>query len=209
MKHILLSFIIIVISATAVHAQVAEIFGYFEPQYNGIYFDDTYYQFHSNKLRVDLKSTSIANTELGADVIFLLYHGKTDWNIIDFLPEAISSTILPELYPLFEFTYRDTLYLDNVYARLAINRFALTAGKQQISLGTGYFANPTDIFNTKDALDPTYEQPGHNGIPLEPYGSLRANRVRSRELGKVAAHETWTGALRPFLARQRNTIHDH
>lgn len=167
MKHILLSFIIIVISATAVHAQVAEIFGYFEPQYNGIYFDDTYYQFHSNKLRVDLKSTSIANTELGADVIFLLYHGKTDWNIIDFLPEAISSTILPELYPLFEFTYRDTLYLDNVYARLAINRFALTAGKQQISLGTGYFANPTDIFNTKDALDPTYEQPGHNGIRMD------------------------------------------
>jgi hypothetical protein len=43
----------------------------------------------------------------------------------------------------------------------------LTAGKQQISLGTGYFSNPTDVFNIKDAVDPTYEQPGHNGIRLD------------------------------------------
>jgi len=158
---------IMIISASAAHAQTADIFGYFEPQYNGIYFDDTYYQFQSNKLRVDLKSTAIANTEIGADVIFLLYHGKKNWNILDFLPEAISSTIPPQLYPFYEFAYRDTLYLDNVYARFALNRFALTVGKQQISLGTGYFANPTDIFNTKDALDPTYEQPGHNGIRMD------------------------------------------
>jgi hypothetical protein len=147
-----------------VSGQPVDVYGYFEPQYNGIFLDDTYYQFHTNKLRVDLKSTAVANTEMGANVIFLLNHGRTDWNILDFLPHAISSLVPPELYPLFEFRYRDTLYLDNVYARLAMNRFALTVGKQQISLGTGYFTNPTDIFNTKDALDPTYEQPGHNGI---------------------------------------------
>ncbi|MGB7054483.1 MAG: hypothetical protein WBE28_04100 [bacterium] len=167
MKSTIIIFIIIIMSASVEHAQSVDIFGYFEPQYNGIYFDDNYYQFHSNKLRVDLKSTAIDNTEIGADVVFLLYHGKTDWDILDFLPETISSTIPPELYPLFEFNYQDTLYLDNVYARFAINRFALTTGKQQISLGTGYFANPTDIFNTKDALDPTYEQPGHNGIRMD------------------------------------------
>ena len=167
MKNILFSLMIIFLSAPAGYAQVAEIYGYFEPQYNGIYFDDDYYQFQSNKLRVDLKSTAFANTELGADVIFLLYHGKTDWNILDFLPEPISSTIPPELRPLFALSYQDTFYLDNVYARFAVNRFALTLGKQQISLGTGYSANPTDIFNTKDALDPTYEQPGHNGIRMD------------------------------------------
>jgi len=167
MKSTIIIFIIMIMSASVEHAQSVDIFGYFEPQCNGIYFDDTYYQFHSNKLRLDLKSTAIANTEIGADVVFLLYHGKTDWNILDFLPEAISSTIPPELYPLFEFNYQDTLYLDNVYARFATNRFAFTVGKQQISLGTGYFANPTDVFNTKDALDPTYEQPGHNGIRMD------------------------------------------
>ena len=66
--------------------------------------------------------------------------------------------------PFYAFVFKDTLYLDNVYARFALNHLAITAGKQQISLGTGYFANPTDVFNTKDALDPTYEQPGHNAI---------------------------------------------
>jgi len=40
-------------------------------------------------------------------------------------------------------------------------------GKQQISLGTGYVWNPVDVFNTKDVLDPTYEQPGHNALRLD------------------------------------------
>jgi hypothetical protein len=162
------SFFILLITIIAMaYAQPVDIYGYIEPQYNGIYFDDNYYQFHSNKLRVDLKSTAIANVEIGADVIFLLYHGKTDWNILDFLPDAISSTVPHDLYNFYTLSYSDTLYLDNVYTRFALNRFALTVGKQQVSLGTGYFANPTDIFNTKDALDPTYEQPGHNGIRMD------------------------------------------
>jgi hypothetical protein len=159
--------LITLFGATLVRAQRADISGYFEPQYNGLYLDNAYSQFHSNKLRVDLKSTGVPNTEVGADVIFLLYYGRTDWNIIDFLPQDIVSTLPPAAYPSFEFHYRDTLYLDNLYARFALNRFALTVGKQQISLGTGYFANPTDIFNTKNALDPTYEQPGHNGLRLD------------------------------------------
>ena len=167
MKYSLIFLILSMISIVTAHAQPVDIYGYFEPQYNGIYFDDNYYQFHSNKLRVDLKSTVIANTEIGADVIFLLYHGKTNWNILDFLPDPISSAVPPEVHPFFAFSYRDTLYLDNVYARFALNRLAFTVGKQQISLGTGYFANPTDIFNTKNALDPTYEQPGHNGIRMD------------------------------------------
>jgi hypothetical protein len=160
---------------TVAYAQPVDVYGYFEPQYNGIYFDDEYYQFQSNKLRVDLKSTAIANTEFGADVIFLLYHGKTDWNILDFLPAEMTSTIPPELRPFYSFKFEDTLYLDNAYARFALDRFALTAGKQQISLGTGYFANPTDIFNTKDALDPTYEQPGHNAIRVDFQAMPRLN----------------------------------
>ena len=174
MKTILTGFTFLLVSYSLVSGQPVDVYGYFEPQYNGIFLDDTYYQFHTNKLRVDLKSTAIANTEVGANVIFILNHGRTDWNILDFLPHAISSLVPPELYPLFEFRYRDTLYLDNVYARLAMNRFAVTVGKQQISLGTGYFANPTDIFNTKDALDPTYEQPGHNGIRAD---ILLSNRL--------------------------------
>lgn len=152
---------------TAVSAQRADIYGYFEPQYSGIYLEDAYYQFQSNKLRIDVKSAAIANTEFGADAIFLLYHGKTEWNVLDFLSETIAASVPPEMRPYYQITFSDTMYLDNVYARMSLGRLALTAGKQQVSLGTGYFANPTDIFNTKDAFDPTYEQPGHNGLRVD------------------------------------------
>jgi hypothetical protein len=146
--------------------QAVDIFGYFEPEYTGIY-QDNYYQFLYNKLRIDLKSTAVKNTEFGANVIFLLYYGKTDWNVLDFLPDDIVATVPPEMQPFFQLTYRDTFYLDNAYARFRLNRFAITGGKQQISLGTGYFANPTDVFNLKDALDPTYEQPGHHSLRMD------------------------------------------
>jgi hypothetical protein len=175
MKNAAIFIITALLLATSAAAKQVDVFGYFEPQYSGIYLGDTYYQFQANKLRIDLKSTAVTNTEFGADVIFRLYHGQTTWNILDFLPDAVTSTIPPELRPFYEFTYADTLYLDNVYARFALNRFAVTVGKQQISLGTGYFANPTDIFNTKDALDPTYEQPGHNALRVDVQPSPRLN----------------------------------
>ncbi|KPJ49749.1 hypothetical protein AMJ40_04885 [candidate division TA06 bacterium DG_26] len=152
---------------TSAGTRDVELFGYFEPQYNGICQDGTYYQFHYNKLRTDLKSRAVKNIEFGADVIYLLYHGKSEWNLLDFLPGHIRSSVPPETHRVLEFAYRDTLFLDNVYARLTLSRFALTAGKQQVSLGTGYFANPTDLFNVKDAIDPTYEQPGHNALRID------------------------------------------
>ncbi len=163
MNKITLSAIIWLITTVGVYAQV-DIYGYFEPQYTGLYLNDLYYQSQSNKLRVDLKSTALENVEFGADMIYRLYFGKKEWSVLDFLPDRVTSAIAPELYPLYRFTYDDTFYLDNVYVRIANYRLALTVGKQQISLGTGYFANPTDVFNIKDALDPTYEQTGHNAI---------------------------------------------
>jgi hypothetical protein len=175
MKMIYCVLIISALCLSMVRAQRVDVYGYFEPQYNGIYFQDDYYQFQSNKLRIDLKSTAVKNTEFGADVIFLLYFGKKEWNILDFLPENIIATVQPELYPAYQFTYQDSFYLDNVYARFTLSRFALTIGKQQLSLGTGYFTNPTDVFNTKDALDPTYEQPGHNAIRMDMMVHPRVN----------------------------------
>lgn len=148
-------------------AEELDLYGYFEPQYTGLYHEGRYSQFHTNKLRVDLKTTAIKHTEFSADVIHTVYYGRKDWNILDFLPERIISSIPPEMNRVFEFTYRDTFFLDNAYLRLGTNRVAFTIGKQQISLGTGYFANPTDVFNIKNALDPTYEQPGHDAIRMD------------------------------------------
>jgi hypothetical protein len=168
MKSIYITTLMSLLLCTNIYAQV-DIYGYFEPQYTGIYANENYYQFQSHKLRVDLKSTIVKNVEFGADVIYVLYFGATSWNTLDFLSDQVTSQIPSDQRSLFQFIYQDSFYLDNIYARLANYRFALTVGKQQISLGTGYFSNPTDVFNTKDALDPTYEQPGHNAIRFDAY----------------------------------------
>ena len=67
----------------------------------------------------------------------------------------------------YRFSFSDQTFLDNAYVMIRMKYADLIVGKQQISLGTGYVWNPTDIFNIKDILDPTYEQPGHNAIRLD------------------------------------------
>jgi hypothetical protein len=149
-----------------VNAEELDIFGYFEPQFVFLYQDGESYQMNSDKLRVDLLSSS-SNVEFGANLVYNLYFGKKSWNILDFFSSDIVTEVPPEMRPYFQITFNDTLYLDNVYVRMSNSRVACTFGKQQISLGTGYFSNPVDVFNLKDALDPTYEQPGHNGARLD------------------------------------------
>jgi len=107
---------ILVLATTVVYAQV-DLYGYLEPQYSAFYRDSTFYQTNYNKLRIDLKSTAVKNTEFGANVIYLLYFGKKNWNILDFLPDHIISMIPPETYPYYQLTFNDTFFLDNAYAR--------------------------------------------------------------------------------------------
>ena len=93
----------------------------------------TYEPWVLNKNSPSLPATTgdniVDNVEFGADVIYLLYFGKTDWNILDFLPERVTSIIPSDIYPLYQFSYQDSIYLDNVYARFANYRLAFTIGK--------------------------------------------------------------------------------
>ncbi len=159
---IVLSFLIIPVA----NAEELDIFGYFEPQFILLYREGQSYQMNSDKLRVDLQS-SASNVEFGADLIYNLYYGKKNWNILDFFSEEIRNEVPEAMQYYFLVEFKDTLYLDNVYVRMSNSKIACTFGKQQISLGTGYFSNPIDVFNFKDALDPTYEQTGYNGARLD------------------------------------------
>jgi hypothetical protein len=161
--------------------QELEILGYFEPQVTGMRLSDKFYQVSSNKLRLDFQKDLSDRISFGANVNYITYHGKTNWAIVDYLPTNIVNT-MPEFQknmlifnfgdmvqsagPLF--VHRpDRIYLDNAYMKMTFKYTDVTLGRQQISLGTGYTWNPTDLFNTKDILDPTYEQPGHNAIRFD------------------------------------------
>jgi len=141
--------------------------GYFEPQLSAMYFNDEYLQLNSNKLRIDVTSDLNDNIRFTGNYNYINYNGTTDWNLLDFMPNRLSNIIPDSLRNLYALLYENKDELDNAYIRMYVSRFTFTVGRQQISVGSGYAWNPTDLFNTKDILDPTYEQPGVNGIRLD------------------------------------------
>ena len=172
MKRTLIVFILLLCMSNDIHSQSVEIFGYVEPQLMAARVHDTWYQLSSNKLRLDVQAHPSDRVMIGANINWITYHGTTEWDILDFLPKTTLSELLPMNYLGVDINpyilpYNDRQYLDNAFVKLNLGRFDLTIGKQQISLGTGYVWNPTDVYNRKDVLDPTYEQPGHNAVRLD------------------------------------------
>ena len=149
-------------------------FGYYEGEFDQLKFANQTYNYGYNKLRLDFEAHPDDVVTIGANINIQKYFDNTMWNLLDFLPTDIWQPIFqPEDFPEemwiteFPIALSDTLFLDNVYLKAGFKHFDLTVGKQQISLGTGYAWNPTDIFNTKQLLDPTYEQTGVNAIRAE------------------------------------------
>ena len=170
MKILVCIFAILFFLSGILSAQIqdmVDIYGYFETQFMGTQLDNKVYQLFSNKLRLDLRSDISEKVTFAANVNFITYHGKKEWYVLDFLPGQVTRSIPDELYPVFKLSFEDEIFLDNAYLKLRFDLFDLTIGRQQISTGTGYVWNPTDIFNIKDLFDPTYEQPGHNAVMIE------------------------------------------
>jgi hypothetical protein len=163
----------IVIAGLLIWANVAMsrdgtgLFGYFESQITGAAIESAFHHVQSNKLRVDLKYTPSNRMTFAANYDFITFHGKTRWSARDFLSEQVSSSIPDSLAGAYTITFEDQQFLDNAFVRLSFSRWDVTAGKQQISTGSGYVWNPTDVFNVKDVLDPTYEQPGHHAVRVD------------------------------------------
>ncbi|MBN1223500.1 MAG: hypothetical protein JXB23_09640 [Candidatus Aminicenantes bacterium] len=164
-----------------------DIFGYYEAQYMGSSVKSLYCQLFTNKLRLDLKVGVSDSIDFVANFDYITYHGKKSWNVLDFLSEEISFLIPEDFRAFYIVSFSNENFLDNAYMKIRFKPFDLTLGKQQISLGTGYVWNPTDVFNIKDPLDPTYEQPGHNAVRMDvPFGaSFTLTALYSPE-------DTWT-----------------
>ena len=160
--------------------QELELFGYYEPQIMAAKLGDNIYNAASNKLRLDL-SKSWSDVSFGANINYISYHGKTEWNLVEYLPQKISNQMPSFMQECFAFYFGvmvqwvgpaptprpDRMFLDNAFAKISYKKADITVGKQQINMGAGYTWNPTDQFNVKNVLDPTYEQTGHNAIRLE------------------------------------------
>lgn len=171
-KYIKIFFLIILMLVSKNFANV-DMFGYFESEGDYMMFENDDYYFGYNKFRLDLLGIPGDKVEVGADIVYKNFNGKTTWNLMNFIPEKhwpelsfSPGDTLPILSD-FPIEMKDTLFLDNVYLKLDFDKFRVLLGRQQISTGVGYAWNPTDIFNKKDIMDPTYEQTGIDAITME------------------------------------------
>jgi hypothetical protein len=168
MKKAIVFFVVVIFTLMPLFSQEkVDLFGYFESQASGAQVQGDFWLLYSNKLRVDLKSSFFDNVTFAANFDYITYHGKTTWNILEFLPDQAAAEVPAGMEDFYILPFSNRHFLDNAYIKLSFKYFDLTAGKQQISLGTGYVWNPIDVFNIKELFDPTYEQPGHNAIRLD------------------------------------------
>ncbi|KPJ60821.1 MAG: hypothetical protein AMJ46_05005 [Latescibacteria bacterium DG_63] len=141
--------------------------GYFEPQFTITVLDDEVLELNSNKVRVDLNSEISDGVTFTGNLNFIDYNGLTTWDLLDFLPDNLVARLPEHSLPQYSLNYQDEWKLDNAYLRLRSGVLMVTIGRQQMSVGSGYGWNPTDLFNAKDIMDPTYEQPGVNGVRVD------------------------------------------
>ncbi len=127
-----------------------------------------------NKLRLNMNAKIDENFSFNSDVIFTTYHGTTSINFLDYIPGQVVDGYLATTGQsrdmageLFQYTYKDQIFLDNAYVSYYSEHFNFRIGKQQLPWGSGYIWNPTNIFHVKDPLDPTYELTGVNAIKTE------------------------------------------
>ena len=162
-----LCLVLLLISLSRTSASPPEVSGYFEHQ---LYLQElnggTLVQDY-DKLRLDLVAEAGENVVLVGDVVYRVYRGSTEYNALDFIPVSIAAEharslglSLEDLRPGFAVDVEDEHFLDNASVALYLGRVDLRVGKQQLPWGTGYTWNPTDLFNDKDLLDPTYEKLG-------------------------------------------------
>ncbi len=147
----------------------AAVFGYFESQFTGAVLNGRFEQLQSNKARIDIDRRIQPSVRFQANINAVTYHGKTRWPVLEMLPETVRAEAAVLHMPGIDadpyiLLFEDRIVLDNAFIRFSVSKIDITIGKQQLSFGTGYAFNPTDLFNTKDLIDPAYEQPGHNAV---------------------------------------------
>ncbi len=147
-------------------------FGYYEFEADHAKSPGADILFNYNKFRLDFDTNPAKNIHIGGDIVYKMYGGKNRFNISAFLDESFYAGLPQAVVEQMNFEFTDSLYFDNLFMDFHHQYFELTLGRQQLPTGVGYAWNPTDIFNKKDILDPTYENPGVDAIRLNiPIGS--------------------------------------
>lgn len=95
-----------------------------------------------------------------------LISGSNELGSDFYMPVPMQKSLLPEVPDYLIRRTKNDFYVQEAYATLRLEKFWLRGGRQKFMTGSGYAYNPTDLFNQKNPLDPTYEHDGFDGIAL-------------------------------------------
>ncbi|NQT96897.1 MAG: hypothetical protein HQ562_04065 [Candidatus Marinimicrobia bacterium] len=197
---------------TALFAQV-DWYGYYEAEADYFSLPDNQFYFGYHKFRLDLDSAPNDRIRVSANIVSKYYDGASTFNFMEFIDQTywpelpvidkfgnlvIDSLDMPLTDVLDELPYQlsDTLFLDNIFLEFHHDRFDLTLGRQQIPSGVGYAWNPTDLFNTKDMMDPTYEDTGVPATRIDvPFG------LSTTFTGILQLKDTWDNTTQYYQAK--------
>ncbi len=148
--------------------------GYFENQLLGQAQNSEFSLTDYNLLRLNLSAKIDEKISFFSNINYRTFHGRTEQNILDFLPRTVVSNYIngfgqpsDEIVKGFDNPLNDDFLFDNAYVSIYTDKVNVRIGKQQLPWGTGYIWNPTNIFHTRNMLDPTYELTGVNALKVE------------------------------------------
>ncbi len=151
-----------------------QISGFFENQLLGQVQHSEYSMTNYNLLRLNLNAKVDDKVSFFGNINYRTFHGRTQQNVLNFLPRRVVSDYINELgQPYEEVENRfanplnDGFLFDNAYVTIYANKVNVRIGKQQLPWGTGYIWNPTNVFQARNMLDPTYELVGVNAVKVE------------------------------------------
>lgn len=148
--------------------QPFEIRGYFEYQGQETRESDYYFYSSYNRLNLTLRG-KFNSLYFRTDLVYTDYNGRVRYDLRDYIPAPI--------YPEVQIPYylRSGLYMRNGFLRVTLGPLMAQAGRQQIGWGTGYLYNPTNVFQIKSILDPSYELDGVDALNLTLHFSPLSN----------------------------------
>ena len=126
------------------------------------------------RARLNLNGNPVSEIDFALGIIGILNSGKTNIKIDNYIPKVneknknyLNDKINLNLLKEMTFNLENKLYIQEAFVTLYFSSLKIRTGRQKFYTGTGYAFNPIDLFNQKNALDPTYETDGIDSLLIE------------------------------------------
>ncbi len=151
---------------------------------------------NATRARLNLSGKPSKKIDYGIGVVGILYAGATNYDLTAYIPEGdAASVVIPQLFTM---ELQNDIYVQEAFVTLYLPHLRIRAGRHKFYTGTGYAFNPTDLFNRKNPMDPTYEVDGIDALLValelpkntEIQGLLHFsdNFRRAGYLGRIKSH---------------------